>query len=244
MSADIETDHQAATPAAEHGHPLLHLHRPRIELDRFRSHRFLGLLLSLLLLLLAAPFVAIDEWLHRIGLGSLLVIVLFAAVRAANPRRHVRLIAAALGAACAMCLFVGITLDQRPIYLPGMALFILYAAYTIVVVLRRMVTSTHIDADILCGAAATYLLLGVAWAMSYWIIYDLDRDAFTASAALRLPPFTFRDFTYFSLSSLATLGMGDISPVNRFAQIWTTLEALTGNLYIAVLVSRLVSLYR
>ena len=107
-----------------------------------------------------------------------------------------------------------------------------------------MLTAAAIDADILCGAAAIYLLLGVAWAATYWMIYELDNTAFAAIAALGDRPFIFQDFTYYSLSCLTSLGMGDITPVNPFAKIWTTLETVTGNLYIAVLVSRLVGLYR
>jgi hypothetical protein len=54
------------------------------------------------------------------------------------------------------------------------ALFAMYLAYTIGVVLRRMVITTEIDADILCGAGAIYFLIGVVWAMSYWLIYELE----------------------------------------------------------------------
>ena len=51
-----------------------------------------------------------------------------------------------------------------------------------------MVTAKQIDADILCGAAAIYLLLGVAWAVTYWMIYELDKHAFTAIAAQKSGP--------------------------------------------------------
>ena len=48
----------------------------------------------------------------------------------------------------------------------------------------------------------------------------------------------------FSLTTVTTLGYGDITPISPVARIWATLEAVTGVLYIAVLVARLVSLYR
>ena len=51
-------------------------------------------------------------------------------------------------------------------------------------------------------------------------------------------------FLYFSLTTLTTLGYGDITPINPFARIWATLEAVVGTLYVAILVARLVSLYR
>lgn len=212
-------------------------------LGRFHGYRFLGLLLALLILLLASPFVGNDT-LDRIIVSLLLAMVLFAAVGAAGTARHERWVAAALATASFIVFLAGSLLEHRLIYLPALALFTLYLAYTIGVVLRRLVMTTEIDADILCGAAAIYLLIGVAWAMSYWIIYGLDTGAFTAVAALKVPPYSLHEFLYYSLSSLTTLGMGDITPVNRFAQIWTTLESTTANLYLALLVARLVSLYR
>jgi Ion channel len=219
------------------------LTRPHLTLGRFQSYRLLALLLALLLLLIASTFVG-NEPLDRLILSLLFLIVLFSAGGAASARRHERWLAATLALASSMCIFAGLVLEKRAIYVPGLALFTVYLAYTIHVVLHRMLTATQIDADILCGAAAIYLLLGVAWAVTYWIIYELDASAFAAIPAIGGPPFVFQDFTYYSLSSLASLGIGDISPVNHFARIWTTLETITGNLYIAVLVSRLVSLYR
>ncbi len=222
--------------------PLVHP-RPQLFLTRFRSYRFLGLLLALLLLLIASPFVGKDMP-DRAVLALLLAILLFAAVGAATARRHERWIAGTLAAATGIVIGGGLLLEHRVIYLPALGLLTAYFAYTISVVLRRMVTATQIDADILCGAAAIYLLIGVAWAVTYWMIYELDRGAFTAIPALGTAPFKFHNFLYYSLSCLTSLGIGDITPVNHFAQIWTTLETITGNLYIAVLVSRLVGLYR
>ncbi len=49
---------------------------------------------------------------------------------------------------------------------------------------------------------------------------------------------------YFSLTTLTTFGYGDIHPATPVAGVWSTLEAVTGVLYIAVFVARLVSLYR
>ncbi len=52
------------------------------------------------------------------------------------------------------------------------------------------------------------------------------------------------DYLYFSLTTMTTLGYGDIAPLKPFARIWSTLEAVTGTLYSALLIARLVGLYR
>lgn len=136
--------------------------QPRRFLAQFKSYRFLGLLLALLLLAIASPFVGRDFVDHAV-LAVLLAIVLFAAITAATPRRHERWIAGALAIGSGLVIGAGLLLEHRVIYLPALGLLAAYLGYTILVILRRMVTASQIDADILCGAAAIYLLLGVGW---------------------------------------------------------------------------------
>jgi hypothetical protein len=50
-------------------------------------------------------------------------------------------------------------------------------------------------------------------------------------------------FLYYSLTSLTTLGLGDITPVNSFARSLTVLEALLGQLFPAVILARILTLY-
>jgi hypothetical protein len=47
---------------------------------------------------------------------------------------------------------------------------------------------------------------------------------------------------YFSFTTLTTLGYGDIVPVSAIARALTSIEAITGQIYLAVLVARLVGL--
>ena len=49
---------------------------------------------------------------------------------------------------------------------------------------------------------------------------------------------------YFSFITLSTVGYGDITPVSRIARWLAAMEAMTGSLYVAVLIARLVALYR
>ncbi len=53
----------------------------------------------------------------------------------------------------------------------------------------------------------------------------------------------FSDFVYFSFTTLTTLGYGDITPVSSHARSATSLQAILGVLYIAMLISRFVSIY-
>ncbi len=55
---------------------------------------------------------------------------------------------------------------------------------------------------------------------------------------------TSLDFLYFSLTTITTLGFGDIAPVGPTVRIWATLEAATGVFFLALLVARFLSLYK
>jgi hypothetical protein len=51
------------------------------------------------------------------------------------------------------------------------------------------------------------------------------------------------DLLYFSYSTLTTTGYGDITPSHPFVRTLATFEGIVGTLYIAVMISRLVSLH-
>ena len=48
---------------------------------------------------------------------------------------------------------------------------------------------------------------------------------------------------YFSFSTLTTVGFGDITPLSKVARTLAVMEAVTGTLYLAILISRLVGMY-
>jgi len=89
------------------------------------------------------------------------------------------------------------------------------------------------------GAVAAYLLLGVIWAHAYALVGTLSAGAFSGPVSPADGP---RGFYYFSFVTLATLGYGDVLPVHPAARSLATLEAVTGTLYLAILLARLVSL--
>jgi hypothetical protein len=89
------------------------------------------------------------------------------------------------------------------------------------------------------GAVAGYLMLGLSWALAYELVALLAPGAFSGGGlgAAERP-----SFIYFSFVTLTTVGYGDIAPVHPVARSLAVAEALTGQLYPAILLARLVSL--
>jgi voltage-gated potassium channel Kch len=48
---------------------------------------------------------------------------------------------------------------------------------------------------------------------------------------------------YYSFMTLTTVGYGDITPVSKVARMLAVMEAMSGTLFLGVLIARLVSLY-
>jgi Ion channel len=102
------------------------------------------------------------------------------------------------------------------------------------VVLRRgPITTRRIE-----GAIAVYLLLGFTWAQVYELVALWHPGAFTGAVDGR----GSRPWTYYSFVTLTTMGYGDIMPVHPLARALAVLEALTGQLYLTIMLARLVSL--
>ena len=101
------------------------------------------------------------------------------------------------------------------------------------------------SADKLLGAICAYLLVGVTWALLFALIGDLDPGAFRWPSlhGEQVTEASFSTYTYFSFVTLTTLGYGDVSPVSEIARRLALLEALLGQIYLAVLVARLVGLH-
>lgn len=90
----------------------------------------------------------------------------------------------------------------------------------------------------LLGAVAAYILLGVIWAETYSLLELLRPGSFSGPISVADGP---RAWFYFSFITLTTAGYGDILPIHPAARSLAALEAVTGPLYLAILLARLVS---
>lgn len=115
---------------------------------------------------------------------------------------------------------------------------ILYCIWLGFVILKRTFSRGHITSNRIQGAIVVYLLSGFAFGLLYHGIYMLNGPL----AFKGLVNFHRAEFMYFSMTTLTTLGFGDITPVNVFARLCSNLEALNGQLYPAILIARLVSM--
>ena len=127
----------------------------------------------------------------------------------------------------------------------GAVVFLSYAALFI---FRRAVAAPgRVGQDRISGAVCVYLMMGVIGAAIASSIEAIQVGAFRFPDPVDAGagPFLAREtsvFIYFSFVTLATLGYGDITPVTPLARTFSWMLAVAGQMYVAIVVARLVSL--
>ncbi len=99
-------------------------------------------------------------------------------------------------------------------------------------------------ADKIFAAICVYLLVGYGWAFIYALIDDLQPGAFP-NLSVQAKDFSGRvmQLRYFSFMTLTTVGYGDVVPLSPIARTMAALEAIMGQVYLTILVARLVGLH-
>jgi len=115
-----------------------------------------------------------------------------------------------------------------------------YAA-TIFLLLRYVFDREVLTTDRLWGAASAYLMIGVFWGSLYAIIDHEVPTAFAVRGATQ--PLQLLDLLYFSFGTLTTSGYGDVLPLTPIARTASMIEGIVGQLFIAILIARLVGVY-
>jgi hypothetical protein len=203
-----------------------------------QRYRYSWFLLSLIALIVLAP---IAEWVDfaTVAHQVLFTIVVLLALNAATDRRSHLVVAALFGVIWLVLDWAGFVLGQPEFRVPAGITLICLLLVVLYDILLLLLQVRRTDLDVLSAAIAAYLLLGVAWATAFDAIEWIMPGSFAG-----LDSQQWSEFMYFSMTTLTTLGYGDITPANPIAGIWATLEAASGVLYVAVLVSRLVALVR
>ncbi len=116
------------------------------------------------------------------------------------------------------------------------AVWVLLSLLAPVVVVRRLVHHERATAQTLAGAVSAYLLIALAFNFAFLTVDAFANTPFFGSEE----PTT--SFMYFSLVTITTLGYGDLSAVEPFGRLLTTMEAVVGQVYLVTFVGMIVGL--
>lgn len=181
---------------------------------------------------------------HRLVMLALSLIVFSIAVWAMWLRPIVRYVALFLAVLSVGAIAIDAFAPDQPALRALLTSSSAFFALTIYRVLRRVLNVSTVTQESLFGAGSVYLLIGLAFSTIYYVVWKAVPTAFLFDPARTTATHGWPDFVYFSFTTLATVGFGDIVPVMPIVRSLVVLEIMTGVFFVAVIISKLVSLYR
>jgi len=116
----------------------------------------------------------------------------------------------------------------------------LMLAFAVVLIVREVLAGKDVTLQSIFGAISAYLVIGLMFAACYAAMRDLGGGPFFANGQ----PATTATFQYFSFTTLTTVGYGDFTAAASSGRAVAVMEAVLGQVFLAVLVGWLVSVFR
>ncbi|MCP4255808.1 MAG: hypothetical protein GY775_20895 [Candidatus Scalindua sp.] len=202
--------------------------------------RFLFLLISILCLLVISPifkdFIGI-----RILMDVFFTTTLIFGTYAASRKTYIAITAASLALPMLVSIWLSRFVDMPFLIFVGNCFAIVFLAFLVVVILSFIFSEREVTINVIYASIVVYLLIAIMWAFVYSVLESIHPGSFVTGegqieAGRRL-------YIYYSFVTITTLGYGDITPTTDLASTFSFLEAVIGQLYLAILIARLVGVH-
>jgi len=210
-----------------------------IPFTEIRIGRFLFLLLSMVLMFILRPFLE-----AYVGISLLMeifmTVILISGIYAVSEKKGTFYTAIIIVMLAVILRWLNHVLNLPSLTLVENMLDVIFLTFTTIVILIYLFREKEVGADVIMGGICVYLLMGLMWAFVFTILESVQPGSFQMPETLGpgLP-----SFSYYSFVTITTLGYGDVTPVSNPARSLALLEAILGQLYIAILIARLVGIH-
>jgi len=223
---------------------MIDTHNPSTSMaiiDRVQPLKYRLLLASLLLVSVLSPLTSGSSLASLLRI-IMLQVALVTSIVAARQHKRLFWIAVCLGVlAFSNISFEYVELDSQ-VRTSSQIFLTLFFSILGVTFLIDILRSPRIDIDQICGALCVYLIIGTVWSFLFALVLKQSPGAIVFPEETALSHDHSGTLTYFSFVTLTTLGYGDIRPVTPMARTLCWLEAVIGQIFMTVLVARLVGL--
>ena len=202
--------------------------------------RFLFLLISILCLLVMAPifkdFIGI-----RVLMDIFFTTTLISGVYAVSKKKYIPLTAALLALPMLASIWTNRFVEIPLLVFVGDCFVIAFIAFLVIIILSFIFSEYEVTINVIYGSIVVYLLIAIMWAFVYSVLESIHPGSFViGNSQIDVGR---RLYIYYSFVTITTLGYGDITPTTDLANSFSFLEAVTGQLYIAILIARLVGIH-
>jgi Ion channel len=209
--------------------------------------RFTVLLLTIMLLLVSQPMFSQHDFAQNLATAAMSLVLLSAlySIRAARFyfATALLLIVPALGSRLALLLTSSPAIETL-----GAITSCLFLAVIVIALVTRLFIVKSVTLDTISAGICAYLLMAIAFAYAFAAVELQNPNSFSAtlfqkqSSSIAPLMASLHNFIYYSFVCLTTTGFGDIAPLSEGARSLSVMESVFGQLYVAILIARLVSL--
>ena len=201
--------------------------------------RFLFLLVSLLCLILLTPL--LESFVRlKILIDIFVTIVFISGIYTVSNKKSIAVVSSILAIPMLISLWGPVFTKTDFFILIGDISGIVFMILMVFSILSYIFNEQEASANVIYASIVVYLLLALMWSFIYSVVEILNPGSFS------IPEQTIEEgrsvFAYYSMVTITTLGYGDITPVTNQARAFSMLEAVVGQIYLVVLVARLVGI--
>jgi hypothetical protein len=202
--------------------------------------RFLLLIIFMVALVVLGPF--IEGFIRlRFFMNLFFSIIFIATIYAVSERRIHIIIASILIIPALIAVWTPDIPTHNTVLAIGYICGLIVFAYAIILILTFIFSQETVSRQTISAAVAVYLIIALMWTFIYRLIENLYPNSFAVAHDKLMGAENI--FLYFSLVTITTLGYGDITPIGKQALSFSVLEAITGQIYLVVVVAWFVGMY-
>lgn len=221
---------------------MRHRRAPARRLVELVSHQRY-LFFALAAVLIALPLLPGLTWHRQIGNALFGLIVVTGPATLARNRRSF-LVSAALAATMYLASWSAIGTGSTTIeVVAGVAAVAFFGHLCVLIYSRHLFGGAPVTGETLVAAVNAYLALGLTFAFAFRVASFVLPVAFNGAPVAGPPGEPLTGFVYYSFVTLTTLGYGDVTPAHPVTQMLAYVEALTGQLYVALTIARVVGIH-
>jgi len=220
-----------------------------INTNNWRVAGFLGAFLAVIAIFFIVPIFEKNFYTHLLLQCSFILLIL-SSVYAINSQQSILIMGLFFLIPFIYFDLLSFQYHSLPYMIIAYGFSLAFTFLAIIVLMRKILCAGLVNADLIFGALMVYLLSGILWSKFYFIENMMTPGSFHGAGILNFDSTTLLNayeqqfnFLYYSFATLATLGMGDITPLSHLAKSLTAMEAMFGQLFVAIIIAKLVSVW-
>jgi len=205
----------------------------------YQENRFLIMLIALFGLMLLQPLISYFVDIQFLS-NLFLSLIFLSGIFAISIKKHHPIIATLISLPFLILMWLSHFVDIGGYENIKSFFGMLFLLYMIILLLNHIFRQDEVTKEVIFGALVVYLLMGLMWSFGYDLVDSLIPGSFKYPE--NFSKLSNNLLTYFSFVTLTTLGYGDITPVSPPALAMAITQAITGQIYLTVLIAQLVGI--